>query len=703
MRMAQPYYTVKAFIPRKLQILIRRYLIQRKQLKYKDVWPIDPNSAKPPEGWTGWPGGKKFSLVLTHDVETIKGLDKCYQLAEIEERLGFRSSFNFVPGDYTIPAKLRQHLANHGFEIGVHGLYHDNNPFRTESVFRKQSTEINHFLKEWGAVGFRSPSMFHNLDMLHHLDIKYDASTFDTDPFEPQPDGTSTIFPFWVPNQNPQKGYVELPYTLPQDFLLFILMQEKSINIWKKKLDWIAEQGGMVLLDTHPDYMNFRQISGYDNYPAEYYEELLNYIKMKYEDQYWNILPKEMAHWCTSHPKKVNAFKAAPPPRRICQLVYSFYETDNRVMRYAETLAKRGDSVDVIALRRDGQPFHEVLRGVNVYRIQGRIKNETGPSSFLYRLIKFLFVSSIFLAKRHLQKAYQLIHVNNIPDFLVFAALFPKLLGAKVILDIHDIVPELYAEMFNQTKNSYLFKSLVAVEKASCAFADHVIIANHIWHEVIKTRSVSENKSSVILNYPDENVFFKRSKQKQDNNFVMIYPGSLNRRQGVDIAVKAFGLIKDKIPMAELHIYGAGADTEYLKRLALELELQERVLIHGSLPIYEVADKMANADLGIEPKRNDIFAGDAMSTKILEFMSLGVSVIASDTRVHKYYFDESVVLFFKSDDEQDLARRMLQLINDAALRQKMLLNSQQLVQGYAWEKRKEEYLGLVDRLTQGAR
>jgi glycosyltransferase involved in cell wall biosynthesis len=151
--------------------------------------------------------------------------------------------------------------------------------------------------------------------------------------------------------------------------------------------------------------------------------------------------------------------------------------------------------------------------------------------------------------------------------------------------------------------------------------------------------------------------------------------------------------------MAEFHIYGTGTDMDYRKRLVVELGLQDRVFVKGALPIYEVADKMANADLGIEPKRNEMFAGDAMSMKILEFMSLGIPVIASDTRVHKYYFDESVLLFFKSDDEQDLARCMLKLIEDASLREQMLKNSQEFVQGYVWEKRKEEYLGLVDRIT----
>jgi glycosyltransferase involved in cell wall biosynthesis len=367
-------------------------------------------------------------------------------------------------------------------------------------------------------------------------------------------------------------------------------------------------------------------------------------------------------------------------------------------MRYAETLAKRGDEVDVFALKVEGQPFHEILRGVNVYRIQSRIKNEKGQFSFLFRLIKFLIVSSAYLTYHHIKKSYKIIHVHNVPDFLVFAALIPKLFGAKTILDIHDIVPELYATMFNKTKDSFLFELMVAIEKASCAFSNHVIIANHIWHKVITERSVSKEKCSVVMNYPDENIFFKRTRKRQDNRFIMIYPGSLNSRQGVDIAVKALSIIKDEVPFAELHVYGEGADRDYLEKLALDLGLKGRVLLKGSLPIYEVADKMANADLGVEPKRNDMFAGDAMSTKILEFMSLGIPVIVSDTRVHSYYFNDSVVKFFRSDDEGDLANCMLALINNSELRRKMLSNIPGFVQNYAWDKRKEEYLGLIDKM-----
>ena len=224
---------IKRFIPRTLQILIRRALVFRNLPACSNIWPIDPQSSKPPEGWKGWPEGKKFAFIITHDVETEKGLKRCRQLMDIEERMGFRSSFNFVAGDYNTPMDLINEIKERGFEVGVHGLYHKTNIHKSKKTFTEHAVIINSYLTKWGAVGFRTPSMYHNLDYAHDLNIEYDASTFDTDPFEPQPDGVGTIFPFWVSGNHAQQGYVELPYTLPQDFLLFILMKEKNINIWK--------------------------------------------------------------------------------------------------------------------------------------------------------------------------------------------------------------------------------------------------------------------------------------------------------------------------------------------------------------------------------------------------------------------------------------------------------------------------------------
>ena len=289
--------SLKPFIPRQLQISIRRAMIRWKLPSYSHVWPIDPAAAAPPPDWRGWPDGKNFALVLTHDVDTRKGHGNCRLLADIDQRMGFRSSFNFVAEDYPVDPELLKDLSGRGFEIGQHGIHHTD-LFRTRNHFRQQAARINDYLKEWNAVGFRGPSMFHNLDWIRDLDIEYDSSTFDTDPFEPQPDGAGTIFPFRVPGGNGRKGYVELPYTLPQDFLLFVLMDLKNIDVWKAKLDWVAQNGGMALMITHPDYMNFGNGDpGIEEYPSKYYEEFLSYLKTRYGNRCWNVLPRDLARW----------------------------------------------------------------------------------------------------------------------------------------------------------------------------------------------------------------------------------------------------------------------------------------------------------------------------------------------------------------------------------------------------------------------
>ncbi len=274
-----------------------------------DVWPIMPGSERPPENWPGWPAGKRFALVLTHDVEGKAGVHKCRSLMQLELDLGFRSSLNFVPeGDYRVPAELREKLTASGFEVGVHDLKHDGRLYRSRREFTQRAARINYYLAEWGAVGFRSAFM-----LRHELGIKYDASTFDTDPFEPQPEGCQTIFPFWVPHRNgssinhqrltinsSSRGYIELPYTLPQDFTLFLLLCEKTIDVWRRKLDWIAEHGGMALIDTHPDYMavdGSSQKTG--EYPIELYKELLDYIRSRYSGEYWPALPRQVAAHCS--------------------------------------------------------------------------------------------------------------------------------------------------------------------------------------------------------------------------------------------------------------------------------------------------------------------------------------------------------------------------------------------------------------------
>jgi len=302
--LARTYYKVKPFIPRSIRWMIRRSQVSRQLKESEGVWPILPSSAAPPAGWKGWPDGKQFALVLTHDVESKDGVAKVRDLALLEKRYGYCSSFNFIPaGPYADPSELRKWLVENGHEVGVHDLNHDGQLFESREGFNKKASLINDFIEEWRAVGFRSGFMLHQLDWLHELNVLYDASTFDTDPFEPQPDGSGSIFPFFVksPAGSKRKGYVELSYTLPQDSTLFLLLREKTPEIWKRKLDWIAEHGGLALVNIHPDYIDFpNHRYSPSSYPQEILQEFFEYCQTQYGDVLWNPLAKDLALWYRS-------------------------------------------------------------------------------------------------------------------------------------------------------------------------------------------------------------------------------------------------------------------------------------------------------------------------------------------------------------------------------------------------------------------
>lgn len=290
------FYAVKPLVPRSTQLYLRRKMIEFRMRRSADRWPIDESAGVRPTNAPEWPDGKRFALVLTHDVEKIGGQERVCQVMQLEMQMGLRSCFNFVPERYEVSAVLRRHLTQNGFEVGVHDLNHDGRLFGSRFTFTQRAPRINKYLQEWNAVGFRAGAMHHNLEWIAELNVEYDCSTFDTDPFEPQPDGVGTIYPFEVPRADGQGSYIELPYTLPQDFTVFVLMKEQGIDFWTKKLDWIAARGGMALLNTHPDYMCFGAgTPRLEEYSAELYLQFLKYVIEKYHDKFWCGLPREVA------------------------------------------------------------------------------------------------------------------------------------------------------------------------------------------------------------------------------------------------------------------------------------------------------------------------------------------------------------------------------------------------------------------------
>ncbi len=229
-----------------------------------------------------WPHGRRIGLVLTHDVETEEGQKRVGDIADLEQQLGFCSSFNFVPERYPLDRRLIQELIDRGFEIGIHGLKHDGKLYISERRFLQRARRINSYLNEFNAVGFRSPLTHRHPVWMQALEIEYDLSFFDTDPFEPLPGGCMSIWPFAIGH------FIELPYTLVQDCTLVNILGETSPQFWLSKVDYLTRYYGMALLTVHPDYLDHGSC-------RDIFTGFLR--ELKDHGDYWNALPRDVARW----------------------------------------------------------------------------------------------------------------------------------------------------------------------------------------------------------------------------------------------------------------------------------------------------------------------------------------------------------------------------------------------------------------------
>src|ERR1700722_3469645 len=714
------YYRLKPYLPWRLRMGVRRVVARSQRRAYKDTWPINEAAGQKPNGWPGWPDGKKFALVLTHDVEGQRGLEKCRQLMELERKHGFRSSFNFIPeGEYQTSRELREELTQNGFEVGVHDLRHDGKLYWKRSEFSENAKSINHYLKEWSASGFRSGFMLHNRECLHELDIQYDASTFDTDPFEPQPEGVNTIFPFWVSHSD-GGGYVELPYTLPQDSTMFLVLEETSTEIWKKKLAWIVQRGGMVLLNVHPDYCSFKDRNlEISEYPSAFYEDFLKHVAENYEGAYWNALPKEIAWWYKEKylPKEksptANRFSLANRPNSLkgmnaAVVLYSYYASDPRPRREAEALSRAGMNVDVICLRRDRSTArHENINGVEVFQMPLR-RRRASKLVYMVQYAWFLICSFFFLSALSFKKRYKLVHVHNMPDFLVFSALLPRLRGAKIILDLHDPMPELFRSIYGLPKKHFIVRWLEKMEKRSIAFAELVLTPNIAFKELFTSRSCTPEKIETVMNSPDTAIFnpakfppvIETSSQNGSGSFVLMYHGLLVERHGLDLAIQSIARLRAQIPNIELHMYGE--PTDYLKKimeLVRQLDLKNAVQFHDFRPLDEIAESITKIDLGLIPNRLSSFTQINFPTRIFEYLAMNKPVIVPSTKGIRDYFNDDEILFFEAGNVDDLANKIEWAHQHPSELRALLEKGRKVYEKNCWDLEERRLVDQVDRLV----
>lgn len=390
--------------------------------------------------------------------------------------------------------------------------------------------------------------------------------------------------------------------------------------------------------------------------------------------------------------------------RTHCMVVHAYYPLgETRVEREAQALIRNGYRVDVICLKNEDDLAVETVNDVTVYRLPVQRNKERGLAMQLLEYLVFLLLAFAKLVTLYRQQRYRVVQVHNLPDFLVFAALWPKLKGARVILDLHDLMPEFYAARLGSGMASKLARLVRWQERISCRFADHVITVSEHWRQALIERGVPAHKCSVVMNVADERIFNDSGDNgagsSDSSKFRLIYHGTIVQRYGLDLAIQAVERLRHEIPDIQLYILGKGDHIETLVKMTQELDLGDHVIIVKDLrPTEELPGIIRSAQVGIVPYRDDVFTDGLLPTKLMEYAALGLPSIASRTTAIESYFSDTMVEFFNPGDVDDLARCIRTLWNSPERLLELAQGSKNFKQRYNWSKVSADYVDLVDRL-----
>jgi glycosyltransferase involved in cell wall biosynthesis len=391
--------------------------------------------------------------------------------------------------------------------------------------------------------------------------------------------------------------------------------------------------------------------------------------------------------------------------KHAAMVLFSFYPEDPRPRRAAEAMVGAGMSVDLICLREGKEDAErEVLNGVDIRRVPVN-KRRGGVLGYLYQYTAFLIMSSWIIAVRTLSRRYDVVYVNNMPDFLVLSGMIPKLFGAKVLLDIHDPMPELMMTIFDLPKDARSVDLLKIEEKWSIRLADSVVTVNQACARIFASRSCPSKKITVVMNSPDEKIFQFRdarsaSTTKPENKpFVIMYHGSLVERNGLELAIKAFARVRSTIPNAELRIYGSR--NAFLDRMMESVKnqgMESSVHYLGPKPQEKIVEAIEESDVGVIPNLRNIFTELNTPTRIFEYLALGKPVITPRSPGITDYFDDDSLIFFELGDEVDLARKMELVFNQPEKAVDITRRGQEVHQAHMWREERQKLIGLMTRL-----
>jgi glycosyltransferase involved in cell wall biosynthesis len=385
----------------------------------------------------------------------------------------------------------------------------------------------------------------------------------------------------------------------------------------------------------------------------------------------------------------------------ICLVVQNVYDFDPRVRRKAEALAVAGYSVDVLALRAPGGKKAYVLNGVHVQTFSLG-KKRASRVRYAFEYLAFFVWVFLLLPWRMPRRSYAVIDVNTLPDFLIFAPVLAKWMGAKLILDLHEITPEFYMSRYGIGEKLLAVRLLKYIEKVSIRFADRVITINQPIEDLLVGRGCPRWKSTIVMNSADEAKFLSRPasvvEEPSRSEFVMLYHGTLTRIYGLDLAIEAFALVHAQMQGARLCILGSGTEREELARLAQARGLTSKVQLVGQVPATEIPSWLSRCDAGILPIRRDVFLDFAFPNKLPEFILMRKPVIVSRLKAIGHYFSEEALAYFEPNDPASLAQQMLRIYQDRQLRIRLAHRAEAEYIPISWSVMRQRYLGTVKEL-----
>ncbi len=380
-------------------------------------------------------------------------------------------------------------------------------------------------------------------------------------------------------------------------------------------------------------------------------------------------------------------------------VAYADYASDSRIRREAESLVSRGDTVDVICVGTGESRTR--INGVSIYPVNVIRYRGEGKFRFFLSYFKFFLLAFSRLTRLHFSRRYGVVHVHNIPDCLVFAAVLPRLYGARIILDLHDPMPEGFMVKYRLSHDHPFIRFLRWLEVASAGFADRVLCVSEQHRRVFVSHGISPAKLSVLMNLPDERIFGAYLSRTKSPGFELVYHGTLTHRLGIDIALRAVDIVRREVKDVVFNIYGSGEFYPFLKDLVEELDIQDHVHMSGRVhPIDEIPRLVGSAHAGIVSNRKNLITNLMMPVKLIEYIALGIPVIAARLNTIEHYFGDFVSLF-DPGDHHDLASCILEFYYKPEKAERLAEEAISFLQTLNWKNETDKFYRLIDGLLQG--